>query len=56
MAQPNAGQLTEIARLIDDRKVRPVIAATFPFAAASQAEQRQEEGHVNGKIVIELAA
>lgn len=56
MAQPNAGQLTEIARLIDDRKVRPVIAATFPFAAAPQAEQRQEEGHVNGKIVIELAA
>ena len=56
MAQPNADQLAEIARLIDAGKVHPVIEATFPLADASQAEQRQEDGHVHGKIVLEFAA
>ena len=56
MAQPNAAELTKIAQLIDSGKVRPVIEATFAFADAPQAEQRQEEGHVHGKIVLELAA
>jgi NADPH:quinone reductase-like Zn-dependent oxidoreductase len=56
MAQPSAQQLAEIGRLIDSGKVRPVIAETFPFVAAPQAEQRQEQGHVHGKIVLELAA
>jgi NADPH:quinone reductase-like Zn-dependent oxidoreductase len=56
MAQPSAQQLAEIGKLIDSGKVRPVIAATFPLVAAPQAEQRQEQGHVHGKIVLELAA
>ncbi len=55
-AQPNAAQLTEIARLIDAGKVHPVIAETFPFSAAPEAEEKQQTGHVHGKIVIQLAA
>jgi NADPH:quinone reductase-like Zn-dependent oxidoreductase len=56
MAQPNAGQLSEIARLIDAGKIRPVIAATSPLNAAALAELLQEVGHVHGKLVLELAA
>jgi NADPH:quinone reductase-like Zn-dependent oxidoreductase len=56
MAQPNAAQLSEIGRLIDDDKVRPVIAETFPLAEARAAEERQEHGHVHGKIALSLAA
>ena len=56
MAQPNAGQLTEIAQLIDSGKVRPIVAATSPLNAAGLAELLQEVGHVHGKLVLELAA
>jgi|SRR5690348_13715428 len=56
MAQPNAAQLAEIGRLIDDQAVRPVIAETFPLSAAREAEERQEHGHVHGKIAVSFAA
>ena len=51
-AQPNAGQLAEIGRLIDQGKVRPVVMATYPLADARQAHERLERGHVRGKIVL----
>jgi NADPH:quinone reductase-like Zn-dependent oxidoreductase len=51
-AQPNAGQLAEIGRLIDQGKVRPVVMATYPLAEARQAHERLERGHVRGKIVL----
>ncbi|HEV8026336.1 MAG TPA: NADP-dependent oxidoreductase [Stellaceae bacterium] len=54
MALPNATQLATIGRLIDDGKVRPHIAATFPFAEAAAAEEQLEHGHVRGKIVLRL--
>ncbi|THD52160.1 NADP-dependent oxidoreductase [Phenylobacterium sp.] len=55
MAQPNGGQLAEIARLIDDGKVTPVIAAVFTLADAAKAERKLENEHVRGKIVLEVA-
>jgi NADPH:quinone reductase-like Zn-dependent oxidoreductase len=54
MAQPNGGQLAEIARLIDDGKVVPTIAAVFPLEDAAQAEKQLEDEHVRGKIVLEV--
>jgi NADPH:quinone reductase-like Zn-dependent oxidoreductase len=54
MAQPNGGQLAEIARLIDDGKVVPTIAAVFPLEDAAKAEKQLEDEHVRGKIVLEV--
>jgi NADPH:quinone reductase-like Zn-dependent oxidoreductase len=54
-AQPNAGQLGEIGRLIDEGKVRPMVTATYPLAEARQAQERLERGQVRGKIVLEVA-
>jgi NADPH:quinone reductase-like Zn-dependent oxidoreductase len=54
MAQPNGGQLAEIAKLIDDGKVIPTIAATFTLEDAAKAEKQLEDGHVRGKIVLEV--
>lgn len=56
MAQPNADELAEIGRLIDDGKVRPVVEAVYPFTQTKEAEERQEHGHVHGKIAVNLAA
>lgn len=55
MAQPNPVQLAEIGRLIDEGKVRPVIAATYPLAEARQAHEQLERGRVRGKIVLKVA-
>jgi NADPH:quinone reductase-like Zn-dependent oxidoreductase len=54
MAVPNAGQLGEIASLIDQGKVKPVIAATFRLADAAKAQTKLEKEHVQGKIVLEI--
>jgi NADPH:quinone reductase-like Zn-dependent oxidoreductase len=54
MAQPNGAQLAEIATLIDQGKVVPMIAGVFPLEKAADAEKRLEDDHVRGKIVLEV--
>jgi NADPH:quinone reductase-like Zn-dependent oxidoreductase len=54
MAVPNAGQLAEVARLVDDGRIRLIVAATFPLADAGKAQTALEKGHVRGKIVLEV--
>lgn len=56
LAEPNGAELAAISDLIAVGKVRPRVQATFPFAQAREAEQRQENEHVQGKIVLEIAA
>jgi NADPH:quinone reductase-like Zn-dependent oxidoreductase len=55
-AQPNAEELEEIADLIDSRRVRPIVSATFPFTSVQEAEQDLEKNHPRGKIVVDIAA
>jgi len=54
MAEPNAGELKQIAELIQAGKVRPVIYQTFPLDDAAKAETVLAEGHVRGKIVLTM--
>jgi NADPH:quinone reductase-like Zn-dependent oxidoreductase len=54
MAEPNGGELAEIARLIDQGRVKPCIARTFPLDQAAEAERQLEHEHVRGKIVLEV--
>jgi NADPH:quinone reductase-like Zn-dependent oxidoreductase len=54
--QPNAAELAEIARLIEDGKVRVIVESTFPLAEAAAAQIHLERDHVRGKIVLTVAA
>ncbi|MCC6427898.1 MAG: NADP-dependent oxidoreductase [Phycisphaerales bacterium] len=54
LVQPNADQLKEIAALIDGGKVKPHVTKVFPLAEAAQAHAKIEEGHTQGKIVLEV--
>jgi NADPH:quinone reductase-like Zn-dependent oxidoreductase len=56
MARPNAAQLSEIGRLIDAGKVCPMVQATFSLSDAAAAQTKLEREHVQGKIVLDLAA
>jgi len=52
--QQNSSQLTIIANLIQDLKVRPVIDTVVPFHEAVEAEKENQEGHVVGKMVVDV--
>ena len=46
--------MTEIAGLVTQGKLRPVIAATFPLAEAAKAHELGETRHVAGKLVLTM--
>jgi len=54
MAQSYPDQLNQIARLIDEGKVEPVISKIFPLEKAAEAQALSEKGHVVGKIVLQV--
>ncbi|WP_221359084.1 quinone oxidoreductase family protein [Streptomyces beigongshangae] len=51
-----AAVLDEVARLVVDGRLDPLVTRTFPLEQAAQALRAVEEGHARGKIVIEVAA
>jgi NADPH:quinone reductase-like Zn-dependent oxidoreductase len=53
-AQSYPEELEQIAKLIDEGKVSPVIGKVFPLEQAAEAQQLSKEGHVRGKIVLKV--
>lgn len=54
MAQSYPDQLDEIARLVDEGKVKPVIAKILSLDEAAEAQKISENGHVDGKIILKV--
>jgi NADPH:quinone reductase-like Zn-dependent oxidoreductase len=54
MAQSIPADLDQIARLIDSGAVIPVVSKIFPLKEAATAQRMSEEGHVRGKIVLQV--
>ena len=52
MARPRHDQLMEIARLIDDRKVRVVLQRIYALNEAARAQDELEHDHAAGKRVL----
>jgi len=52
----NRGQLEQISTLVDENKLKPVIAEVLPFARAREAFEHGAAGHAPGKIVLQVAA
>ncbi|MET8755029.1 NADP-dependent oxidoreductase [Streptomyces sp. NPDC004667] len=53
--RPNGGQLAELARLADSGALRVAVEEVFPLAGAARAHARAERGHLQGKIVLDVA-
>jgi NADPH:quinone reductase-like Zn-dependent oxidoreductase len=47
-------QMAELAHLIDAGQVRVGIDSVFPLADAGKAHERAAQGHIQGKIVLEV--
>jgi NADPH:quinone reductase-like Zn-dependent oxidoreductase len=54
-AHPDAKVLEELTKLIESRKMTPIVSQTFPLADASKAHQQIETRHTLGKIVLKVA-
>ena len=50
-----AAELAQIAKLLDDGAIKPVVTHVFPLADAAKAQEQSETRHTRGKIVLEVA-
>lgn len=55
MAQSSPDDLTNLANLIDDGKLKPIIAEVLTLPQAAEAQQKSEAGHTRGKVVLKVA-
>jgi NADPH:quinone reductase-like Zn-dependent oxidoreductase len=53
--EENGSELGEIASLIEQGKVKPVVSKTFALQDAASAQQFVEEGHTRGKVVLTIS-
>jgi NADPH:quinone reductase-like Zn-dependent oxidoreductase len=54
LTQPNAAELAQIARLIDEGKVRPYVEETYRLEDAALAQNHVEHKHARGKTVLRV--
>jgi NADPH:quinone reductase-like Zn-dependent oxidoreductase len=51
----DAGDLTEVAQLIDAGKIKPVVTEVLPLTDAVKAQQQAATHHTRGKVVLRVA-
>jgi len=54
-SHPNANELAEITKLIDEKKIRPIVTQVLPLAEAAKADEQAATHHTRGKIVLKVA-
>jgi NADPH:quinone reductase-like Zn-dependent oxidoreductase len=52
---PDAGDLVEIAQLIDAGKIKPSVTQILPLSEAIAAQQQAATHHTRGKVVLRIA-
>ena len=52
--QPSAAQLTELAKLVESGKLRPIVETVLPLSEARHAHELSQTGHTRGKIVLRV--
>jgi NADPH:quinone reductase-like Zn-dependent oxidoreductase len=53
--KPNAEELSQLAELIDAKKIRPLVSQVFLLSDARKAHEQAATGHTRGKIVLHVA-
>ncbi len=54
VSEGNSARLTQIAELIDDGKLKPVVERIIPLSEAHRAYELSQTGHTRGKIVLRV--
>jgi NADPH:quinone reductase-like Zn-dependent oxidoreductase len=55
MASPDMNMLGELSKLVEAKKLKPIVSKVFPLAEAAKAQDAIETGHTRGKIVLRVA-
>lgn len=53
--QPSGMLLSDIAKQLNTGELRTFVARILPLEHAAEAQQIQQEGHINGKVVLKVA-
>jgi NADPH:quinone reductase-like Zn-dependent oxidoreductase len=53
IVEPSRSQLVELGRLVDERRLRPVVRSVFSLEAARAAFEEVDGGH-GGKVVLRV--
>jgi NADPH:quinone reductase-like Zn-dependent oxidoreductase len=53
--KPNASELAEITKLIDEKKIKPIVSQVLPLTEAVKAQEQAATHHTRGKIVLKIA-
>lgn len=56
LVHPSPQQLQQIARLVDEGQIRPIVSHVFPLSEAAKAHAQSETRHTRGKIVLQVVA
>src|SRR6266513_2375048 len=54
-SHPDATELAEITKLIDDGKIKPIVSQVLPLIEAAKADAQAATHHTRGKIVLKIA-
>lgn len=55
VSQANGNELAEIAKIIGEKRIKPVVTMLLPLSEARKAQELSESGHTRGKIVLRVA-
>lgn len=55
MAHPDAKVLEELAKLIDSKKITPIVSEVMPLSDIAKAHEQIASQHTRGKIVLKVA-
>src|SRR6266702_1991652 len=53
--KPNSDELMEITKLIEEKKIKPVVSQVLPLTEAVKAQEQAATHHTRGKIVLKIA-
>lgn len=54
LVKPHAPQLTALANLIDEARLKPAVEAVWPLQDAAKGHAKGQEGHTRGKLVLQV--
>ncbi|HEV2046122.1 MAG TPA: NADP-dependent oxidoreductase [Chthoniobacterales bacterium] len=53
--KPNANELAEITKLIEEKKIKPIVSLVLPLTESVKAQEQAATHHTRGKIVLKIA-
>jgi NADPH:quinone reductase-like Zn-dependent oxidoreductase len=55
LTRDDGNELAQIAAIIDERRIKPIVTTVLPLSEARKAQEMSESRHTRGKIVLRVA-